>query len=205
MTTEKNMTFNPLKVTSLQKDTGFQQPYYFQVNPVKAVSSALEVMTDLKFMPAATCSARSDIVEARQMMIARGVRLLLVADAQSHILGLITSRDFSGPRVDAITKKEGRTPVHILVSEIMTTADQIEVLEFDDVLHARVGDIVETLKGSGRQHALVVDHVPMDEHQKVRGIFSASQIARQLGVSNAGFDLAGTFSELDTVLHGVGA
>lgn len=83
----------------------------------------------------------------------------------------------------------------------MTPGGQIEVLEYDGVFHAHVGDIIETLKRSGRQHALVVDHSPMDDRQTIRGIFSASQIARQLGFPTSTFDLAGTFSDLDAELE----
>jgi CBS-domain-containing membrane protein len=198
MAAEQRSAFRPLKVSTLQPDTGFQHPYYFQVNPVKVGSSALEVMTDLKFMPAATCSYEIGVAEARQTMIARGVRLLLVTNQLAQVVGLITARDLAG------SGAQHRSMVHApgaTVFEVMTCAANIEVLEFDDVLHAHVGDIIETLKDSGRQHALVVDHQAMDNHQKIRGIFSASQIARQLGIVTSDFDLAGTFAELDVELR----
>jgi CBS-domain-containing membrane protein len=200
MTASKRNTFHPLKISSLQAETGFQHPYYLQANPVKVGSSALEVMTDLRFMPAATCSENDNVLAARQNMIARSVRLLLVANLHGHIIGLITSHDLAGDRMAAITQSEGRAQDLVSVGEVMTPAEGIEVLEFDDVLHAYVGDIIETLKCSGRQHALVIDRSSMDDSQTIRAIFSASQIARQLGVSTSSFDLAGTFSELDAEL-----
>jgi hypothetical protein len=69
----------------------------------------------------------------------------------------------------------------------------------DDVRLAKVGHIVATLKAAGRQHAMVVDH---DEQgrQKVRGIFSASQIARQLGVVIQTTEIARTFAEVEAML-----
>jgi hypothetical protein len=55
--------------------------------------------------------------------------------------------------------------------------------------------VLETLRRAGRQHALVV------ERAMVRGIFSISQIARQLGVSvPAGGEVALTFSEIEAAL-----
>lgn len=204
MSVENTAHFRPLSLSVLQPNTGFQHPYYFQVNPVKVHSAALAVMTDLKFMPAATCFASIDIVAARQIMIARGVRLLLVVDDREVVAGLITARDLEGEKVDEIMRRTSLSMGEILVSEVMTGADHIEVLELDDVLHAHVGDVIETLKGSGRQHAVVVDRSPMDDHQKIRGIFSSSQIARQLGISNSVFDLAGTFEELDRILKKAG-
>src|SRR5438034_1004549 len=64
-----------------------------------------------------------------------------------------------------------------------------------DFTRARVGHVLETLRRAGRQHALVV------ERAMVRGIFSISQIARQLGVSvPAGGEVALTFSEIEAAL-----
>lgn len=192
--------FNALACSSLGSTTGYQHPYYFSVNPVSPRSSALEVMTDLKFMPAATISGDVSVGEARQVMIARGVRMLLVVNELQNVIGLITARDLQGERFVAAGNSD-----QVSVSALMTTADAVEVLQFDDVLHAHVGDIVETLKGSGRQHALVVDRDVVSDQQKVRGIFSASQIGRQLGIATVvSFDLAGTFAELDRLLNRAG-
>ena len=56
-----------------------------------------------------------------------------------------------------------------------------------------------TLKAAGRQHAVVVD-VDEQGRQKVRGIFSASQIARQLGVVIQTTEIARTFAEVEAML-----
>ena len=74
------------------------------------------------------------------------------------------------------------------------------MLSLDEVLLARVGDVVETLKSSGRQHALVVEHNSASSRQMVRGIFSASQISRQLGIPADGVELLQTFAALDQAL-----
>ena len=83
-----------------------------------------------------------------------------------------------------------------MVRDVMTPATQVEVIALSDVEGARVGHVLETLRRAGRQHALVVDAERM-----VRGIFSISQIARQLGVSvPAGGEVARTFSEIEAAL-----
>jgi hypothetical protein len=85
----------------------------------------------------------------------------------------------------------------VTVADAMTPADAIEVLQIDDVLHAHVGDVIETLKHSGRQHALVVETDALTERCMIRGVFSASQIARQLGVSPRSDDLRQTFAQIE--------
>jgi hypothetical protein len=97
-----------------------------------------------------------------------------------------------------------------LVVDVMTPAAQIELIALADVESARVGHVLETLRRLGRQHALVVDHdtIPAAgllerprQRAMVRGIFSISQIARQLGLAlPAGGEVARTFSEIEAAL-----
>ena len=78
----------------------------------------------------------------------------------------------------------------------MTPAADVEVIALGDVEGSRVGHVLETLRRLGRQHALVADADNM-----VRGIFSISQIARQLGVTlPTGGSVARTFSEIEAAL-----
>jgi hypothetical protein len=93
----------------------------------------------------------------------------------------------------------------------MIPADQVEVIPLSDVAAARVGHVLETLRRAGRQHALVIDFddipstrplAPPARRAMVRGIFSLSQIARQLGVALAGGgEVARTFSEIEAAIR----
>ena len=76
----------------------------------------------------------------------------------------------------------------------------IDVLDIDQVMRAEVGHIIATLKESNRQHALVVDRDRLTREEFVRGIFSATQIGRQLGMPIATFDVAHTFAEIEAEL-----
>lgn len=192
--------FQPLRISRLLPHTGYARPHFYIQNPVKATSSALEVMTDLRFVPAATVWSDLDLDTATQKMIARGVRSLLVTDSHEHVVGIITSRDLLGDRPHAAMQARDIAFGEVRVSDVMTTDAHIETLHLDDVLHARVGDIVETLKHSGRQHALVVEDDSSTGKSTVRGIFSASQIARQLGVQTQTLALSDTFAGIEQAM-----
>jgi hypothetical protein len=81
----------------------------------------------------------------------------------------------------------------------MTPRERLQVLAMEQVRAAKVGHIVATLKQAGRQHAMVLD---CDDkgRQRVRGIFSSTQIARQLGVAIQTSAVAQTFSEIKATL-----
>lgn len=184
----------------LESGAGYHQPASFSPQPVDVDSPAMEVMTDLRLVPAATIDAEIHIDMANQAMIARGVRSLLVVDDRGNVIGVVTARDIHGERPMQVVNKRGIKHEDIKVGDVMTRREEVEVLELSDVLRARVGTVVETLKRCGRQHALVVDRDKMGNRQMVRGIFSASQIARQLGVPLHTTEVARTFAEIEAVI-----
>jgi CBS domain containing-hemolysin-like protein len=124
------------------------------------------------------------------------VRLLLVVDERDAILGLITATDLLGERPMQVATERGLRRGELGVADVMTPAAQIEVVALADVEASRVGHVLETLRRLGRQHALVADR-----ENTVCGIFSISQIARQLGLAlPTGGSVARTFSEIEAAL-----
>lgn len=169
--------------------------------PVRADSPALEVMTDLSKIPAATISPDDTLPEANQSMLLRGVRLLLVAASDGRVRGVMSTNDLLGERPVLVAQNRGIKRSELRVSDVMTAVDHMEVLRLTDVAKSEVGHIVATLKAATRVHALVVEE--QNGKQVLRGIFSASQIARQLGISVVTHEVARTFAEIEAAISGV--
>jgi CBS domain-containing protein len=187
-------TYTPIPHNLLDTGVGYQRPRQNLPDHVSLDSPALDVMTDLSQVAAITVAPSVDVEEAERRMIASGIRLLLVTNSQEQIEGIVTAKDLSGERLLSLLNSSGQTRSDLRVHDIMTPRHQIEVLAMGDVIRARVGDLVATLKRMGRQHALVVDH-DRDGRQTVRGILSTTQIGRQLGqaieVSGMAHSMAG--------------
>lgn len=196
-------TMKPLKSSRLGPGAKVHQSYLYSPGPVRLDSSAVEVMTDLRLVAAATVDADMQISAANQLMIARGVRSLLVVDSCAAVVGLITARDIQGERPLRLVQERGVRHDELRVGDVMTPAGDIEVLDMHSVLRANVGQVLETLKGSGRQHALVVDE-GTDGVQMIRGVFSLSQIARQLGIVIHHTEVARTFYEIEAIVAQAG-
>ena len=203
--------FEPLPIRELDAGAGFRRPTQTQAARVTPESPAMHVMTDLTRVSPATIRPDAPLPGANQFMITRGVRLLLVVDEKHEtVLGLITASDILGERPLQVAASRGLRVGELAVVDVMTPAAQIEVIALADVESARVGHVLETLRRLGRQHALVVDHdtIPAAgllerprSRAMVRGIFSISQIARQLGVAlAAGTEVARTFAEIEAAL-----
>jgi CBS-domain-containing membrane protein len=192
--------FQAIEIGELGPGAAILRPEPVAAAPVTLESPALQVMTDLRRVSAATIGPGSLADGANEYMIFRRVRLLLVVDEKEAVVGLITATDILGERPMLVAAERGLRHSEITVADIMTPARKVEVLALADVEGARVGHIVETLRRVGRQHALVVENAGDGSGKLVRGIFSLSQIARQLGISLQTSEVARTFAEIEAAI-----
>lgn len=194
-------TYRPLPQTNVSS-AGCYVLEAFNPPPVSADSAAILVMTDLARVPSATIPSEVTLEEANHSMILRGVRLLLVVGEDRKIAGVVTSADILGEKPVLVAQSRRIKRSDLRVSDVMVPVDAMEALDVEDVRKASVGSIVATLKTAGRAHALVVGQSD-DGRQSLLGIFSASQIARQLGVQIHTHEIARTFAQIEALIAGV--
>lgn len=190
--------YAPLEMHLLQAGAGYAQPTQAIPERVALDAPALDVMTDFQAVTAVIVLSGDSLDEAHRRMIQRAVRLLLVVDQDRRVVGVITAPDLLGEKPMRVVAQRGVRREELLVRDVMTPQEALEVLDYDAVRTAKVGHIVATLKRSGRQHALVAER--RGGREIVRGVFSATQIARQLGVTFATGEVARTFSEIEAQL-----
>lgn len=169
-------------------------------NKVTLDSPAIEVMTDLSLVAAVTIEGYASLVSANEYMIARGVRSLFVATPEGRVTGLITAADVLGERPVRVSHERGVRRNELTVADVMTPIDAVAAMRIEDVRAAKVGHIVASLTQAGRHHGLVAE-VRSPAEVCIRGIFSATQIARQLGMPLQIPEVARTFAEVEQVLH----
>ncbi|HET7308280.1 MAG TPA: CBS domain-containing protein [Gammaproteobacteria bacterium] len=190
--------FSALELASVQPGARLVTPTQSLPEKVTLRSPAIDVMTDLARVAAVTISPNRTMDDALLRMKNNRVRLLLVLNIEGETLGLITARDIQGERPVRFMRELGVARKDVLVRDIMTPREKLEALRMRDVQTASVGDIIETLKLTGRQHAMVVERTV--DGTMIRGLFSSVQIGRQLGVQIDNSGVAGTFSELEAAL-----
>lgn len=192
--------FLTLPPNKLAQGATFYQPLQTSPDHVELGDPAVRVMTDLKEVMAVTIGPEKTVDAARERMVRHSVRLLLVIDDQETVLGLVTATDILGEKPLQFIQKSGGRREDVLVRNIMTPQEKLEVLCMKDVAAAKVGHVVASLQKCGRQHALVVDTEGPGQAQRVRGIFSTSQISRLLGTEIHTLEIAQTFAEIQAQL-----
>lgn len=167
--------------------------------PVALDDAALSVMTDLRRQRAITINRNETLGLAERLMASAGVRLLLVLEDGNRLAGLVTYRDLHGPRATAAAARDKVSHDALTVAQVMTPAAQIETVPLRSVEHAHVRDVVELLREHGRQHTLVTETVEGGV-MAVRGIFSITQIGRQLGVKINASERVQSFAEIEQLI-----
>jgi CBS-domain-containing membrane protein len=186
--------YSPLALTRLETGARVAEPN--APGRVALDDPAFSVMTDLREVSAATTRPEETIDTAHAVMIRRAVRLLFVLDPDNTVAGVITATDLLGEKPMRFMQARGVSHAEILVEDIMTPASMLEGLSILEVAQMRVGHIVATLKAVGRKHLMVSE----DGGRRIRGLFSASQVARQLGMEVQTFEVAKSFAEVEAAL-----
>lgn len=141
--------------------------------------SAFAVMVDFAQQSPRTIGPDELVDNALDEMKVNGVHLLLVKGKNENIIGVIGSEDILGELPIKIIQQKRIKRSQVLVKMIMTPIDKIAAFNIDMLEHAKVGNIVVTLKSFRTHYALVMSS-EKDNQQLLRGIFTTSQISRQL-------------------------
>ncbi len=189
--------YHPLSACYLTGTVLVSRPPQFK--SVTLESSALDVMTDLRHSDAAVIEPHASMEFANSYMIQRGVRSLLVLNQDHSFRGIITATDILGEKPLRFIQDRRVKHDEILVSDIMTSLDHLEVFSIEEVQNAKVGHVVASLRDTGRQHILVLEN-NTDKKLSVCGIFSLTQIERQLGVAISSTKVAANFAEIEEML-----
>ena len=159
---------------------------------------ARDVMTDLRTSKAFQTHSSASLEQVNDKMIACGVRLLFVCDNQEKLIGLITATDILGEKPLLFVTSQGGSREDICVDDIMTPLNKLEAIPFNQVLNAHVSDIVTALKDCRRHHMLVVED--QDSSKFIRGMFSATQVSKQLGIEISPSERAESFAQISKAL-----
>lgn len=166
--------FTPRDCIPLQSSLPIERPE----EPPELVhfhDSAMLVFTDFSRIYPVTITSDRSIEFALQKMKNAGVRLLIVVDRKHRMIGLISADQIMGDGPIRLAEDRQLDHSQITVGMLMQPQGEIQVLEMSHLRDAMVGHIVATLHQLEQKHVIVIDQ------GVVSGLFSASQITRQLG------------------------
>jgi len=191
----------PLPTARLEPGISIAQASPWHEAPVSLDSPALDVMTDLTKVKAATTHPTTTLRQAEQTMIYQGVRMLFVVTDMPSIEGLITATDLRGDKQMRVVHQRNLRYDDLSVADVMTELTALDAVDLDRLKAAAVGNAIATLKSLGRNHLLVVEKATARTPRRVRGVVSRSQIERQLGRAIDVTPIAHSFAEIERALY----
>ncbi|HVB48605.1 MAG TPA: CBS domain-containing protein [Burkholderiales bacterium] len=167
-------------------------------------------MTNFERTSPRMVSRNVPIDRALERMRLLGVRSLFVLDHDGRTIGLVTSYDIQGEKPMQVLQSRdchlhscSRTDV--VVADVMEPLEQLSTLEFEDVRRATIAEIAAAFRTEAKTHLVVTQHHANSESALIiRGLFSAADLERRLGVRLQMLPLARTFAEIERSIRGVG-
>ena len=170
-----------LKTFRFSEDTCIPQAQPKQGSAVTLASPALNVMTDLALVRAATVDPDTLLDKAEQTMIQQGVRSLFVVSDFPCVAGLVTAADVMGEKPMRQVTQRNLQRQDLRVTDVMTRLSQLDALDYNELKSANVGDVIAAFKKVGHTHFLVVQAATTQGPARIRGVISITQVKRQMG------------------------
>ena len=167
---------------------------------VTMASPAVQVMTDLTEIRAASVHPQTSLADAERAMISQGVRMLFVVHDMPCVEGIVTVSDLKGPTPTRLVEERHVRYEELRVADVMSPLASLDAIEYASLQRATVEQIVATLRQFGRQHLLVVEDATPGTPARIRGVVSATQVQKQLDTPLHLTTIAMTFAEIERAL-----
>lgn len=152
-------------------------PKFVEKGAETMASSATLFYTDFDLSAPLTLDVTTSADVARLLMLKAHNNICLVVDDDEKVLGLVGLDEVSDQAITACLDKNIRRDA-ITLGDVMVIKKSIQGLDIQDVKHADIQTIIEHLVSHGQQYCLVVEPAK----NIIRGVFSAKNISKKLGV-----------------------
>lgn len=140
---------------------------------------ATQFMVDFQTNYAFTIKPDAPVTHALIEMEVSGSHILLVVDQEDNVIGIISSEHILGEKTIKLIH-ERRIPRHeVEVHMVMRPQAEVMAFEFASLKHAKVGNVISTMRNARQHYAFVVEFANTGK-QSVRGMFSLSLLSKQL-------------------------
>lgn len=182
-----------LKLHSVEASDHLVTPEEF--HDVGLRSPALAVFTDFRRHDPVVIDGATKAADAALLMRQSHTRWQIVVDKDGEFIGTITREALS--EVNLLRRvAEGEDRESIRVTDLMKPRHEMHALSYDDLQHASVKDLIDTLQSTGERHCLVVN----PETHNIRGLIAASDVEKRLHIGLHVGETP-TFAEIFAAVH----
>jgi CBS domain containing-hemolysin-like protein len=164
-----------INLLALEPSAHLVQPEEF--NEISLDSPARKIFTDFKKHKPLVIEVDTPASDVLYLMKKAHVRMQLVVDADNELVGTISHNELNEQGFLVLLNK-GYDREQITVRDLMIPRADIKALHYKLLDIISISELVHALKQHGMQHCLVID----PDNEQIRGIISATDIARRLHI-----------------------
>ena len=136
---------------------------------------AMAFISDFNTIEPLAIDSQTKADDMKSLMLKLHVSLVSIVDSKGHFIGTVGLDDLSDQNL--IRKQaEGFQRSEMEAIDFMTPRKDLLAFDSEELAHATIGDVIETLKTSSQKECLVLDRYS----HKIRGIFTISEISKKL-------------------------
>ena len=196
------MSFKDYKLLEVESYQHLKEINYFHPQTIDVISletPALNVLSDFHTKQPQVIYKNALADDAFEKMQRQNVHSLMVTDDQDRVIGLVNAVQLQGLHKTQIAQKMDIPPKDVTAGMLLERIETLTFLNYNVVKDALVGHIARILNETNHDHLLVTD-TDKNNIPTIRGIFSASFIAKRLG-AEIGRDLSSSsIAEMNRII-----
>ena len=170
--------YESLPVFKLTENNTYSHPHE-RPELVYCDDPASEIMIDFEHVKPLITSPRSSIDEANVDLQSSRTHVMLVVDVDK-VVGIVSSEDVLGEKPMQIIQERRVKRSEISVRAVMTPVEALIAINMEDLKHAKVGHILNTLAENKKHYALIVEINPESNEQIVHGLVYIYDVLKRL-------------------------
>ncbi|EDM46164.1 CBS domain-containing protein [Marinobacter algicola] len=160
-------------------------------------AAASELLKDFtRHTPVITRSSR-EIQEVKKTLDASGETFCVVINRNDEVVGILTLKDLIGSWPMSLANQRGSTIADIVARDVMRPVWSMPTIEIGKLQDLKVDELITIFKGLHSDYLLVMDAAAVGaEEQVIRGLLSADDLSRRLGIRVNPDPGPGSFSDI---------
>lgn len=171
-------TYTTLPTLTLSEDNTYSHPPYMP-ELIHLDDPATHILIDFETQQPSVVEPKQSINEVMVDMKALGIHLMPVIQDE-RVIGLISSEDILGEKPMKIIRDKRIPRDNVTVEMVMTPAQQLLAIDYDEITHSRVGHVLATLNEAKQHYALIIDVEEQTQQHIVHGLIYFYDIIKRL-------------------------
>ncbi|EBA00009.1 CBS domain-containing protein [Marinobacter sp. ELB17] len=144
---------------------------------------ATELLKDFNRQNPLTVRSSEDIHAIGKKLELSGETLCVVINRKDDVIGMLHMKDLIGSLPMSLASQRGSSIADLVAQDVMRPVWSLPTIGFNKLQNLTVDDLLSTFRELHSDYLLVIETVAGEEDKVVRGLLSADELSRRLGVS----------------------